>query len=98
MVFVRSGSVHPFWLKRHERPKEQIDNTVLSEANLMIRYNAGRYMAWWEMAQIYMKRKQYARAKFALEQHMARSPQRNPNAQRMYNQLLRKPGLNSGKN
>ena len=88
MIFVRSGSVHPIWLKRHERPKEQIDNTVLSEANLMIRYNAGRYMAWWEMAQIYMKRKQYARAKFALEQHMARSPQHNPNAERMYKQLL----------
>ena len=98
MIFVRSGSVHPRWLKRHERPKEQIDNTVLSEANLMIRYNAGRYMAWWEMAQIYMKRKQYARAKFALEQHMARSPKRNPNAERMYNQLLRRPGLGSGKN
>jgi len=97
MVFVRSGSVHPFWLKRHERPKEQIDNTVLSEANLMIRYNANRYMAWWEMAQIYMKRKQYAQAKFALEQHMARSPQRNPNAQRMYDQLLRRLRLGAGK-
>ena len=93
MVFVRSGSVHPIWLKRHERPKEQIDNTVLSEANLMIRYNAGRYMAWWEMAQIYMKRKQYARAKFALEQHMARSPQKNLNAERMYKQLLRITGM-----
>ena len=85
-------------VKRHERPKEPIDNTVLSEANLMVRFNVGRYMAWWEMVQIYMKRKHYARAKFALERHMARSPQRNPNAERMYNQLLHSPGLNSGKN
>lgn len=90
MVFVRSGSVAPGWLKRHERPKaEQIDNTVLSEANLMVRYHAGRYMAWWEMAQIYMKRRQYANAEFAVRQHLKRNPQRNPAAEQLLGQLQR---------
>ncbi len=91
LVFVRSGSVDPGWLKRHERPKsEQIDNTVLSEAKLMVRYNAGRYMAWWEMAQIYMKRRQYANAEFAMRQHLNRNPQRNPAAEQLLSQLQRR--------
>jgi hypothetical protein len=88
MVFVKRGSVSDAWLRKYARPKEQMDNTVLSEAHLMVKYNANRYMAWWEMAQIYAKRKQYKHALFALNQHLARSPQRTPAAERLQRQLV----------
>jgi cytochrome c-type biogenesis protein CcmH/NrfG len=77
-------------LKRYERPRERIDDTVLAEANLMVKYNPGRYMAWWEMAQIYAKRKQYKHALFALNQHLARSPNRNLAAEKLHRQLTQR--------
>lgn len=92
MVFVRSGTISDAWLKRYEKPKEAMDNTILSEAHLMVQYNPNRYMAWWEMAQIYLKRKQYQNAHFALQQHLMRSPNPVPQARSYYTQLTKKLG------
>jgi cytochrome c-type biogenesis protein CcmH/NrfG len=64
-----------------------MDDTILSESHLMVRFNPNRYMAWWEMAQIYTKRKQYKNALGALNQHIARSPRRNPAAEQLRKQL-----------
>ena len=88
MVFVRNDSVPADWLKRYSRPKKRMDDTILAEAHLMVKYNANRYMAWWEMAGIYTKRKQYKNALFALNQHIARSPKRHPAAEKLRIQLV----------
>lgn len=87
MVFVLNNSVAPDWLKRYARPKSQIDNTVMSEAHLMTSVNANRYMSWWSMTEIYMKRKQYNHAWFAIQQYMKRAPRPSPQAVRIYRQL-----------
>ncbi len=87
MVFVKRGSVSEEWLREHARPKERMDDTILSEAHLMVKYNANRYMAWWEMAQIYTRRKEYKHALFTVNQHLARSPNQNPAAVKLRNQL-----------
>jgi hypothetical protein len=90
MVFVKRGSVSDRWLKRYAKPKERMDDTILSEARLMVSTNSNRYMAWWEMAQIYNRRKQYRNALFALNQHLARSPNRSPAAERLHRQLTQR--------
>ncbi len=87
MVFVRRGSVSEDWLKKHALSKKRIDDTVLSETLLMIKNNANRYMSWWEMAQIYTRRKQYNNALFALNQYLARAPKRFPAAEKLHRQL-----------
>lgn len=88
LVFVRNDSMPLSWLKRHALPKERIDDTLLSEAHLMVKYNPNRYMAWWSMAEIYTKRKQFKHALFAIDQHLARSPNRNPMAEKMRKQIV----------
>ena len=97
MVFVKRGSVPDAWLRKYARPKERMDDTILSEANLMVKYNANRYMAWWEMAQIYNRRKQYKHALYALNQHIERSPRLNPAAERLYRQLTQRMNTSHGK-
>jgi len=87
MIFVKRGSVPDDWLRKYAFSKKRMDDTILSEAHLMVKYNANRYMAWWEMAQVYTRRKQYKNALFALSQHIARSPRRNPAAEKLRNQL-----------
>lgn len=87
MVFVRAGSVPRGWLAKHARPKAKMDDTILSESRLMVSINPKRYMAWWEMARVYLKRKQYRRAHLALRQHLARSPVPRPKAQKIYRDL-----------
>lgn len=87
MVFVKRGSVADDWLRKYALPKEKMDDTILAESHLMVKYNANRYMAWWEMAQIYTKRKQYKNALLALNQHLARSPRQSPAALRLQKQL-----------
>lgn len=87
LVFVRKGSVPDAWLKRYARPKEQIDNTVLNEAYLMTGVNPSRYMSWWSMTEIYMRRKQYSEAWYSLNQHLKWAPRPVPQATRLYQQL-----------
>jgi hypothetical protein len=87
MVFVRNGSMSKSWIRKYSRPKDLMDDTILSESHLMVRVNPNRFMAWWEMAQIYTKRRQYKEALFALEQHLKRSPRRSSAAEQLYYQL-----------
>ena len=86
-MFVKNDSVPAEWLNRYSRPKEQIDNTVLSEAFLMTGVNPARFMSWWSMTEIYMKRRQYKDAWYALNRHLAWAPQPVPQATRLYQQL-----------
>ena len=55
----------------------------------MVSVNPQRYMAWWEMARIYLKRKQYPQAYLALRQHLARAPRPMPQAQKLYQDLAK---------
>lgn len=87
MVFVRRGSVPEEWLARFAKPKSKMDDTILSEARLMVSVNPGRYMAWWEMARVYLNRKQYPQAYAALRQHLARAPGPRPQAQKIFQDL-----------
>jgi hypothetical protein len=87
MIFVRRGSVKDDWLHKYEKSKLKIQDTILSEALLMVSVNPNRYMAWWEMGLIYARRKQYANAVFALRQHLARAPMPNPAARKLLGQL-----------
>ena len=87
MIFVREGSKSPEWIRRFARHKMAIDDTVLAEAHLMAQENPNRYMAWWEMAQIYLQRHQYQYAFAALKQHLRRAPQPAPGAEQAYQRL-----------
>lgn len=87
LVFIRNGSMPEIWLQKYRQPKGFMDDTILSEAHLMVKYNPNRFMAWWEMAQIYAKRRQYKNALFALEQHLSRTPNRSPAAEQLHYQL-----------
>ena len=87
LIFVKNGAMPEHWIKRFAKPKERIDDTVLAEANLMVQFNANRYMAWLEMARIYEKRGFFNRALFAVNQHIARAPRPHPEALRMQQAL-----------
>ncbi len=87
MVFVKRGSVPDAWLAKYAKPKIKMDDTILSEAHLMVSVNPKRYMAWWEMGKIYLKRKQYRNAHAAFRQHLMRSPRPQPQAQKIYKDL-----------
>ncbi|MDF1581426.1 MAG: hypothetical protein P1P74_11720 [Desulfuromonadales bacterium] len=94
LVFVRVDAVDPTWLSRHRLAPQRIEDTILSEALLLVNVDANRYAGWWEIAQITLKRKQYSAAFQALRQHLRRSPTKNPLAESYYRQLL--PLVQSG--
>ena len=89
MIFVRAGSVPEDWLAKHTLPKSRMNDTILATAHLMLKVNPQRYMAWWEMARVYLNREQYRNAHAALQQHLARTPQPGPGprAQQIYREL-----------
>lgn len=75
LVFVRRGAMEAGWLGRRELPKSRIDDTILSEAHLLTSVEPRRYMAWWEMANIYLQRRQYREAFPLLRKHLAYAPE-----------------------
>ncbi|MEJ2472207.1 MAG: hypothetical protein P8Y96_14015 [Desulfuromonadales bacterium] len=87
MVFVRNSSVSPEWLKEWTVSKERIDDTLLAEGNLMVRQDLNRYMAWWQMAQIYSKRGEYQNALFCVQQYLQRAPQPRQEAYYLLKQM-----------
>mgnify|MGYP001454594177 CR=1 FL=1 len=88
MVFVLQDSMPETWLQKYAKPKIAMDDTILSEAILMAKVAPRRYMAWWEMAQIFLKRKDYNNALLALDKHLYYSPVPNPKAVSLRNQLM----------
>lgn len=96
LVFVRSDSMSGDWLQAHRLPASRIDDTVLSEARLLVADNPGRYMAWWEIARIEIGRRNYATAFHALEKHLSWAPpgKRVPAAERYFRMLY--PMLHQG--
>jgi len=68
-------------------PKEQMDDTILATARLMTGVNPNRYLAWYEMAQVHLRRRQLPEAKAALEQYLRRTPQRDPQAEQTWQML-----------
>jgi hypothetical protein len=89
MVFIRKGSVPEEWLARYAKPKSRMDDTILSQAKLMVTVNPNRYMAWWEMARVYLKRKEYRNAYLAMRQHIKRTPRPSQQAQKIYQDLTK---------
>lgn len=87
MIFVKRGSMPEAWMQKHVRPKRMMDDTILAEALLMVKVNPKRYMAWWEMSQIFLKRKDYKGALVTIRQHIARSPRPHPQALKIRDQL-----------
>jgi len=87
LVFVKAGSLPELWLAAHRLPGEQIDDTILATAKLMVDVNPNRYLAWYEMAQVHLRRRQMKDAKAALEQYLSRSPERDPTAERTWQML-----------
>ena len=87
LVFVRTGSMPGPWLAARRIPAERIDDTILATARLMTDVNPNRYLAWYEMAQVHLRRRQLAEAKFALERYLPRTPQRDPQAEQTWQML-----------
>ena len=88
LVFVRRDAVGEAWLARHRLPDERIDDTILSEALLLVQTESRRYKAWWEIARVRMARRQYPEALYALENYLMRTPTRDPLAENYYRILL----------
>lgn len=94
LIFVRRAAVAPDWLRRFELPDARIDDTILAEARLLVGVDPQRYMGWWEIARIQMKRRQYREAFLALNQYLGRTPKRDPAAENYYRILY--PLVNKG--
>ncbi len=88
LVFVRRDAVEETWLSQYRLPAERIDDTILSEARLLVQTEPQRYKGWWEIARIQMERRQYPEALFALENYLRRTPTRDPLAENYYRILL----------
>ncbi len=84
LVFVRRDAVEENWLVQNRLPDERIDDTILSEARLLVQTEPQRYKGWWEIARIQMARRQYPEALFALENYLVRTPTRDPLAENYY--------------
>lgn len=82
LVFVRRQAMGTAWLKGHELSKDRVEDTLLSEARLVSSRSPWHYKAWWEMARIEMKRKEYRQAYLALQQYFHWAPvnKRDPSA------------------
>lgn len=87
LVFVRAESVPADWLAARRLPAERIDETVLATARLMTAVNPDRFLAWYEMAQVHLRRRELAAAKAALEQYLNRVPERDPMAEQTWRML-----------
>ena len=87
LVFVREGSVPSGWLAERSLPKERMDDTILATARLMTDVDPNRYMAWNEMAQVHLRRRQLPEGKAALEQYLRRTPQRDLQAEQTWQML-----------
>lgn len=92
LIFVRRKAVPAAWLAAHQLPPERIDDTILSEARLLLSTGWWRYMAFWEIARIDMSRGNYREALQALRYYLRQSPQRDPRAEQYYRMLQRMVG------
>lgn len=81
LVFVQSDQVDYDWLQSHRLPNSRIDDMILAETELLLRFGPSRYMAYWEQARIYMDRNQHSEALAALKEFIRWSPVRQPVAE-----------------
>ena len=92
LIFVRRRAVPTKWLAAHQLPASRIDDTILSEAQLLLAANAWRYMAWYEIARIEMDRGHDRVALQALTYYMRTTPKPDPMIVQYYSKLLRRFG------
>ncbi len=59
LVFVRKASMPAEWIDENTLPTSRIDDTILSEAKLLLQVTPLRRQALWEAAQILLKRRDY---------------------------------------
>ncbi len=89
LVFVRSASVTPAWLERYRLPANRLEDTILSQARLVVADGPWRFPAYWEWARVCINRKLYAEALVPLRQYLLRAPshQRVPQAETYYRMI-----------
>jgi hypothetical protein len=74
LVFVRDDAVAADWLSIHRLEKSRIDDAILIGARMMTAVDPSRYMGWWEIARIYLDRKDYEQAFLSLRRHLETAP------------------------
>ena len=87
LVFVRADSVDPGWLQVHHLPSTAMDETVLAEANLLLKEDRHKINAYREMARVYLRRKELVQALHVLETYLSVTPRRDPEAEYLYRKL-----------
>jgi hypothetical protein len=88
LVFVKPDAVDEDWLRTHQLPKSQIDDTMLLKASLIAKTKPKLFMPYAEMVNIYSARKEYDKAVVAMENYLSRIPSRDPRAEEYYKFLL----------
>jgi len=88
LVFVRRSAVSSDWLRSYELPDSRALDTILSEAQLLVRYGPQRVLGWLEIARIEAQRNRHAHSRAALSQLLVRAPQAGswPAVQRLIQQ------------
>ena len=84
LIFVRGDAVAADWLAQYELPDSRADDTILSEARLLVEMEPQRYKGWWEIYKIQMARRKYPEAFLALEQYLRRTPVPDTQAEALY--------------
>lgn len=87
LVFVRRAALPAAWIAAHTLPPERIDDTILATSRRLVADDPGRYVAWWEMARIYLNRREYRAAYVALGEYLRRTPVPDPSAEGYYRML-----------
>lgn len=87
LVFVRKSACDPNWLQQHALPKRRIDDTILADAVRLLKTDPKRFMAYREIATIYVKRKQFRNALIPLKRYIETLPGRDHKAEEYYEKL-----------
>ena len=92
LVFVRRASVPRGWLVTHEKDKSEIDDTLLSAAKIVTKTYPWRYMVWWEISLVTMKKGHYRESFEALKKYLDQVPvgKKDPRAKGYYRLLSSK--------
>lgn len=88
VIFIRRSAADSSWLTQHELAANRLDDAILENAALFTGVEpAYFYLAYREMARIYLARKEYRLALDALGNYLSLSPERDTWAESMYRLL-----------
>ncbi len=95
LVFVQRDAVDTEWLAEYQLSKDRIADTILSTARFYTEQAPVRSVAYFEMARVYLQRRQIPEAFAELENYLMRTADPEPLALKYYEMLwpmLNKPG------